>query len=756
MKAFFLFFWFTLTFYKGFSQKIFFAKTNYSDSAAFEKNIPSLAQQVIEKYTETDKDKYYDDLFILQIVAKSYSLAKNSLDSVSKYLGQKFNYTGPVAGFLFQYKMYCSAMISDSGSQETIGDVYQAKFETAFYASSDDEQTRIPNYFDNDLSKNKQALETKIRSLNNEDSISIKDALSLCRVYCIYKVYSTTQSFAKKILAKIENAKYIEDDSVLVKMPDGGIISMTVIRNKKITSAQPVMLMYNIYAGGEVFDCKAAVAKGYVGIVANTRGKRLSPDAIEPLEHDAKDAYYIIDWISKQPWCNGKVGMYGGSYLGFAQWSAVKYLHPALKTIVPQVSVGAGIDYPMQNGVFMSYMLKWLHYVMDNKLTDDADFRNEKKWDSTFAFWYKKGASFRSLDTLEGRPNYIFQRWLQHPGYDNYWQNMTPQKEEFAKINIPILTITGYWDDDQLGAMYYYQQYHKWNKNPDYYLIIGPYDHGGSQYYPSKKLEGYTIDSVANIQIIDVVFQWFDHVLKDSSLPAILKNRVNFEVMGTNEWKHVSNLNEMHNDSITFYLGNASNGNQYPLLKIKPKTSGYIAQTVDMADRSYVRFQNGNIDAFSLIIDSALSSEKEKLIFVSEPLDKPFAISGALTAAIIATVNKKDIDIVLDLYEQTPDGKFFALNQTLQRASYAKDRTKRQLLQPGKIETINLDHTFITSKQLHKGSRIIMTIGVNKSPSWQINYGTGKDVSDETIKDAAIPLEIKWYNNSYIRLPILK
>jgi hypothetical protein len=360
------------------------------------------------------------------------------------------------------------------------------------------------------------------------------------------------------------------------------------------------------------------------------------------------------------------------------------------------------------------------------------------------------------LDTLEGRPNYIFQRWLQHPSYDSYWQNMTPQKEEFAKINIPILTTTGYYDDDQLGAMYYYNQYHQWNKNPNYYLIIGPFDHGGSQGYPAKELGGYTIDSVANIKIMDIVFQWFDHVLKDSSLPTILKDKVNFEVMGTNEWKHVSSLDKMHNDSLIFYFGNTSNGNQYTLLKTKPTKPAYIAQTVDMADRSDIRFRQEDVIAFTKLIDSTLKPEKEKLVFISEPLDKPFTISGALTASIVASINKKDIDFVLDFYEQTPDGKFFALNETIQRASYAKDRTKRQLLIPNKIETININQTFIISKQLQKGSRIIITIGVNKSPNWQVNYGTGKDVSDETIKDAVEPLQIKWYNNSYIKLPILR
>jgi hypothetical protein len=104
----------------------------------------------------------------------------------------------------------------------------------------------------------------------------------------------------------------------------------------------------------------------------------------------------------------------------------------------------------------------------------------------------------------------------------------------------------------------------------------------------------------------------------------------------------------------------------------------------------------------------------------------------------------------MDIYEQTPDGKFLALNENMQRASYANDRKQRELLQSDKEDTINLTKTFVTSRQLQKGSRIIVLIGINKSPEWQMNYGTGKDVSDETIDDANAPLQIKWFKQKSI------
>ncbi len=238
--------------------------------------------------------------------------------------------------------------------------------------------------------------------------------------------------------------------------------------------------------------------------------------------------------------------------------------------------------------------------------------------------------------------------------------------------------------------------------------------------------------------------------------PAILQEKVNFEVMGENKWRHVASLDKMHNDTLKFYLGNIPREERYPLLAVKPKKPGYISQKIDFTDRSHIYIKGEDIDAFSKLIDSALNPEKEKSVFISKPIEKPFAISGALVANILASINKKDMDIVIDLYEQTPDGKFMALSEDIQRASYIKDRTKRQLLRPGKIEKIDINNTHITSKLLQKGSRIIVLLGINKYPEWQINYGTGKDVSDETIKDAAIPLEIKWYNGSCIKLPVLR
>ncbi len=734
------------------SQKLYFPKSNYSDSLNFSKNLTLLAKKIAPIYSNSDKATYLDNYARINFIAQDYTTMKKTMRTYAQEIMGDSIANKP---FGFHYRTYANAIAKNPKTNAEFDKYFTSEFKTLYDSYNNDGKTWVENYYSIQLSDMKTQFETKRNECQANDSISLEDAALLCRVYSRYVVYSKSLAPAKEIIAKIEAEKYIIDNNIIITLPNGSTISGSMVRNRNITEPQPVVMQYNIYAGREVSDCKEIANMGYVGFVANTRGKRLSNDPIEPYEHDGDDAYYILDWISKQPWCNGKIGIYGGSYLGFSQWSAVKKVHPALKTIVPLVSVGAGIDFPMQNGVFMSYALRWIHFVANNKLTDLNDFQNNKKWDDVFTQYYKNGSSFRSLDKIEENPSPLFQRWLDHPTYDAYWQNMTPQKEAFANINIPILSTTGYYDDDQIGAMYYYNQYHKYNKSDNYYLIIGPYDHGGSQGYPKKELGGYTLDEVATIPINSIIFEWFDYILKGAKRPEVLKDKVNFEIMGKNEWKSVASLDKMHNQEITFYLDNANS--KYSLQKTAPKKTIAINQTVDLKDRSEINiYKDDSVTGFPRVIDSILRTEKQQMIFESEPLSEATIISGSLKASLKISINKKDLDVQLQLYEKTPDGHYFALTSNLQRASLAKDRTKRQLLTPNKIETIELNQNYIISKQLQKGSKIVIALGVNKNPNWEVNYGSGKNVSDETMADAAEPLTIKWYTNSSITIPILK
>ena len=735
------------------AQQLYFPRNNYNDSITIAKKIPELARAIVTQYPKTAEVSDKDNLFRLQLVAQNYTKVAPILRELGHEL-YKDSTNIRALGFSFR------VMANVLNNHPTNDGAFKVEFTNQFFKIyailNEDGQNMVDQYYEKDLKQLATAFEEKVNSAKQKDSIDLKEAVAMCRSYCSYFTFAKTLSVATQLLQKISDEKYDVNENVLLTMADGGTIAATVVRNKKVTEPLPVVLMFNIYAGADVGACKDAANRGFVGIIANTRGKRLSNDRIEPFEHDAGDAYQIIDWISKQSWCNGKVGMYGGSYLGFSQWSAVKKKHPALKTIVPQVAVGAGVDFPMYNGVFMSYMLRWIHYVSNNKLTDASEFGNNNHWEKVFKDYYTSGKSFRELDSIEGRPNALFQRWLQHPTYDSYWKKMTPQNEEFAQIDIPILTTTGYYDDDQLGALYYYKQYQKWNKRDDHYLIIGPYDHGGAQGYPIAVLNDYTIDEVANISIQEIVFEWFNYTLKNGTKPEILQDKVNYQLMSANTWNHAPSLDKMSNSTLTFHLSSKQNKANYSLTT-QTDTKNHIAQTVDFKDRSVAKTNSDtSYCGFDSFQPTVLPTDKNRIVLESEPLTETIALTGALQADLVLETNKKDLDIVIELYEKMPDGTYFALSSNLQRASLAKDPTERQLLLPNTKQSVPLHNNFMACKQIEKGSSIVIRLGVNNSPDFQLNYGTGKDVSDENLSDTQIPLQIKWYSESQIALPILK
>lgn len=737
------------------AQKFYFPKAATTDSAILEKQIPELALKVItEHQSPKNKPKYIltflDNLFRLQLAAKDY---KNSIVSITDYRKEYADHN--MAGNKhLAHEIYSMAKLMEKDKKIPFPDALQAAFTKRYESLSEPLTAKVGLTLDidSDVRDHKKRLKAALDKQKDKDSIDYASALALCKNYVNYKTYSSIKPQIMQLFKVKEQEKFIIESKILT-LKNGTKLTITIVRKKENTSPLPVILTNNIYAG-EFVDAgmgKRAAVYNYVGAVVNTRGKRDSNDPNHPFEDEAQDLYEVIDWVSKQPWSNGKVGMIGGSYLGFSQWAASKKLHPALKTIVPQVSVGIGIDYPSQNNVFKGYMLQWIHYVTNNKLTDEASFNNDTKWDSINTAWYKSGRSFRALDSLSGKPNKIFQRWLDHPGYDKYWQNMVPYKKDFAKINIPVLTTTGYYDADQIGALYYYKEHHKYNKNPNHYLVIGPYDHAAAQSYGYNYVYVYgygnlLIDPVARISIDNLAFSWFDYILKDGKKPELLKDKVNFQIMNSNTWKHVPTLDKMHSSSLKFYLQDRKNGSS---VFEKPKTEQFTKQTIDFKDRNPKYLYHTVSKQDSVYVTNSL-------YFESEILEKDITVSGNLSGIFNVSINKKDFDPKTLLYQVQPDGKIFLLSTHLTRASYAKNNSKRHLLKPGKKEQIPIKNSFFISKKIEKGSKLVLLVGVNKNKSWQVNYGTGKNVSDETIKDAGEPLEIKWYNDSYVEIPVYK
>ena len=545
---------------------------------------------------------------------------------------------------------------------------------------------------------------------------------------------------------------YEVNDDVLIKTRDGATLSATVVRKRGAATPTPTLLTFDIYTdpAAQVARARAAAARGYVAVIADTRGKRLSTDAIVPYEHETADSYDVIEWISRQPWSNGQVGMYGGSYSGFTAWAATKQLHPALKTIAVSAAAIPGLGLPMEHNVFLNANYAWAFYVTGNRSLDTKIYEDQDRWSRLLDTWFASGRPYRDIDAIDGRPNPSLHRWLAHPAYDGYWQAMVPYRSDFAHVDIPVLTISGYYDDAQISALEYLKEHETYNPHAIHYLVIGPYDHFGT--HRSEKaaiLRGYRIDPVAQFNTPELTYGWMDYVLRGGPKPALLADKINYEVMGANEWRHATSLQQMSGPRLRLYLSPLKTHGHWRLASTQPAPAQTIEQTVDLADR----VTQNNAHAYpDPIIEQRLTNITERM-FVSDPFQRITVLSGAFSGELDVTINKRDADLAVTVFEQLPDGRFFHLAHWLGRASFASDSTTRTLLTPGQACRIPYETTLV-SRKLTKGSRLVVLLDVNKNPIAQVNYGTGKDVSNESIADAKEPLQISWHTDSFVTVPL--
>ncbi len=727
-----------------FSQKIHLPKNMHNDETSISKEMKKIAKTILEKDKRDSTTSYYNSIVHVQLLAEEF---KNADTSINKYI-DSYTINKLRTGRMFLYRVFSKA---NQEKSTPFDKAFKKTFINSYTNLKDvlkPEVTRSINS-DTKTSDLKERFHTSLEKYKEKDSISIGQAKSLCSAYNRFSIYSKVGELAQKLLDEEDKKIFDIRKDVRIKTANGAEVTALIIRKKGAKGKLPAIFIYNIYAGSYDYEvAKRAAVNGYVGVAVNTRGKRLSKNEILPFEFDGKDSYKIIDWISKHKWCNGDIGMMGGSYLGFSQWSATKKLHPALKTIVPQVSVGIGVDYPMENNVFMSYMLQWIDYVKNNNFTDGNVFASSD-YEKAYDEYYMKGLAFNKLDSILNKGNNkIFQKWLKHPSYDRFWQDMVPYREEFKNINIPILSTTGYYDADQIGALYYFHEHNKHNPKANHYLVVGPYSHGGGQHYASKVVSGYTIDKVALISMHELAYQWFDYILKNKQKPGLLKDKINYQVMGANKWEHCSSFETMNSNNFKFYLSNITDGQNFKLQTDQPKSEGSISYEIDLSKRS----KNDKHGFYSeAIIGEEINSE-DAISFMSEPFEEAVSLNGIFEGELNVAINKRDMDVLIKFYEILPDGSYFHLSEYLARASYARDNENRELLEPFKNYKFPIKQSLMTSRKISKGSKILVIIGANKSKYWEVNYGTGKTVSTETIKDAGEPLLIKLINDSYLSI----
>lgn len=672
-------------------------------------------------------------LVALQLIAGDFDSAASSIDRLADLRGS----TLPAARYSQSWsRMYAHARRLESRGMSSDAALASA-FDSLYGQQSDREAAEQVARFGADLPALRQGLD---RARSACAGMALRDCPGVDNVL-VQQMLLDVWTFlerARPLIAADARRRFIVEDQ-LVRSADGARIATLVIRPRR---SQPLtsLLEFTIYANSDwaFGDAFKMAANGYAGAVAWSRGKGRSPDAIAPYLHDGKDAAAVIDWLARQSWSDGRVGMFSGSYNAFTQWAAAKQRPRALKAIATNASNAPGIDTPMQGNVFQTFIYPWPFYTTNNRYLDDANYNDQARWNRLTREWYVSGRPYRELPLIDGAPNPVFSEWLRHPSYDAYWQALVPVGREFRDIDIPVFVQTGYFDGGMVGALHYFQQHLRHRPDADHRMLIGPYGHTDMQSGVLANVRGYQVDRSALIDLQEVRLQWFDHVFRGAPLPEILSGRVNFQVMGADRWRHVDDVEAMATRRQRFYLTGVRQGER---LLLSPEMQIAAPELkVDFADRSDVDYRGppGELDG------------SNALILETAPFDTPIEVAGVFRGRFEIAINKRDLDLSVLLFEKAADGRYLRLASYLGRASYMKDARRRQLLRPNRRTTLQFESQGVAGRLMSPGSQLVVIVGVPKHTGAQINYGTGKDVSDESIADAGEPLAVRWGARSYL------
>ena len=467
------------------------------------------------------------------------------------------------------------------------------------------------------------------------------------------------------------------------------------------------------------------VSHGYVFVVQNVRGRGKSQGAFEAFSGEERDGYDTIEWLAAQPWSTGRIGTLGPSYLGVAQWFAARAHPPHLACMVPTASPGRWFEeIPYMGGNFNpAFALDWAD---ETSSPVDRDQDNPVDWTRALAH-----RPLLTSDSVAGRTLPLYRTWITQTRWGSYWSQLRFTPGDFASIDIPTLTITGWFDGDQPGALFYWrginaQATHRAND----YLVVGPWRHIESFRGGSTKIgdSEFPVSSILDIKAIHLAF--FDWCLAQRS-PRIEAPRARVFVTGANVWRDFGEYPPASATPRELFLSSAGHANSDSgdgtLSFARPSNARPDTFTFD--PHAPVP---GNMDDWG-IDRRAIQHRRDVLVYTSKPLDAPLEVIGAIVANIRASSDARDTDFSAALSDLGPGGRALMLGPAvgIRRARYRNGYDREELLTPNRVGNFRVE-LFDIAHRFERGHRIRLEISSSAYPAYGVNQNTGNPIATDT------------------------
>jgi putative CocE/NonD family hydrolase len=529
-----------------------------------------------------------------------------------------------------------------------------------------------------------------------------------------------------------------------VKIPlrDGVELNATVYRNKASQPPSPCIFTLTPYISNTYHERGTYfAAHGLPFLIVDVRGRGNSGGTFRPFIQEINDGYDVVEWLAKQPYCNGKVSMWGGSYAGYNQWATAKNRPPHLATIVPAAAAHAGVDFPWRNNIGTQYVVQWLTLVAGHT-SQMILFSDQPFWSGLWRDRFVSGEPYSNLEYALGVPQPQLREWIAHPEQDEYFDAFVPSPDDYRAMNMPILTITGSYDDDQPGALTYYanaMRYGSAAQSARHYLVIGPWDHAGTR-TPRDSVGGVKFGPRSLLDLPALHADWYRWTMADGPKPDFLKKRVAWYVMGSDTWRYADTLEAVTARSVPYFLSSKANADKLAAPgSLSPKAPAhawrdeYIYDPRDVANAEL----ESKVDADDPTNTQMLAANDGKqLVYDTDRFERDTEISGFFKLSAWIGIDQPDTDFQALVYEVAADGKSILLTTDILRARYRENFRSATLVATRDPLLYTFEHFTFTSRLVAKGSRLRLVIGPINSIFTQKNYDSGKAVSEETMADA--------------------
>ncbi|WP_174727574.1 CocE/NonD family hydrolase [Mesobacillus harenae] len=590
--------------------------------------------------------------------------------------------------------------------------------------------------------------------------------------------------------------KSLQNDKILVKknieilMRDQTVLRADLYIPDRSSEAFPCLIQRTPYDKSQVykksFPPMMAASKGFAVLVQDTRGRFESDGEFKPYQDDAKDGFDTIEWAAQQPWCNGKVGMYGGSYVGATQLLAATEKPPHLVTIFPTISSSLRFDgWAYSGGAFkLINLLGWtlvmiqhtakrkgiqlpdsllnvfkgldeLHHISFSSDSDPEDVFKKTDEVQKIMDQVLRTLPLEDIPIPTELGQYFFER-IQHWKDDEYWKQLDITKY-YNEISIPMIHLGGWYD---MFDRHTIENFKGFSGGSAYQkLVMGPWSHG--MFSKNVGEVDFGPNAEWRVKLADLHQRWFEYWLKDMDHSIEQEAPIQIFVMGENCWRNENEWPLKRTEYVKWYLHSSGNANTMNGNGVLSKTHPIIEpeDSFDYNPINPVPSKGGNILPLGMnpgARDQREIEEREDvLVYTSEPLEVNLEITGPLLVKLWASTDAVETDFTAKLIDVHPDGFAQNIQNGIIRTSFRESNRNPRLIKPHEVYEYEINLS-ATSNLFKEGHRIRIEISSSNFPHYSRNLNTGSEHHlSHNIKVAHQKIYHDWTRPSHIILPVI-